>query len=88
MNAAMLIYMAEVRKSCKGLLRIFIPIAILSSFCFVLVPSQSAVYLMASAHVAQDIIQQPETKEISSKILKVLNQKLDVEIFESKGKSK
>lgn len=43
----------------------------------IFLPSQNTILTMAGAKVAQDIIESPETKEIGSKILKVINSKLD-----------
>lgn len=44
------------------------------------IPDKTTVYLMASANVAEGILNYPETKELGEKIIKILNQKLDVEL--------
>lgn len=42
-----------------------------------LLPDKDAIYLMAGAKYSTEIAQSAEAKEVGSKILKVLNQKLD-----------
>jgi len=52
------------------------------AFTTVLIPSEKTMYVMVGAYAAQKIAQAPETKVISDKVLKVIEQKLDQQINE------
>jgi len=56
--------------------------ALLLAFLTVLIPSEKTMYVMVGAYAAQKISQAPETKVISEKVLKVIEQKLDEQINE------
>lgn len=51
--------------------------ALLSLFLAVLIPSKDAIYLMASVTLGKEVVEQPQVKELGSKVLTILNQKLD-----------
>ena len=62
----------------------YIPCLIIFGSISVFLPSSKTIYLMAGAKVAEDVAKSPEAKEISSKIIKVLNQKLDEQLEQKK----
>jgi hypothetical protein len=49
----------------------------ISVLLIVFIPKKDTVYLMAAASVGQQIIESPEVKEVNSKILNIINKKLD-----------
>lgn len=50
----------------------------------IIIPSSKTIYQMAGAKLTQDVVESPEAKEISSKLLQIINQKLDEQIKETK----
>jgi hypothetical protein len=49
----------------------------ISVLLLIFIPKKDTVYLMAAASVGQQIIESPEVKEVNSKILNIINKKLD-----------
>lgn len=60
------------------------PIVTLLAFIALLIPSKQTIYMMAAAKVGEEIVQAPETKEIGSKVLKLINEKLDEQLEKKK----
>lgn len=63
-----------------GLIKIATPSALFMLLLAVFIPSKQTIYMMAAAKVGQDIVEAPATKEISDKVLKLINQKLDEQL--------
>lgn len=53
-------------------------------FLQIFIPSSKTVYMMVATKVGADIVKSPETKEISEKVLKLVNKKLDDALEEKK----
>ena len=62
----------------------YLSITIISAILFIsaaiFIPTKQTIYMMAAAKVGQDIVEAPATKEISSKVLQLINQKLDEQL--------
>jgi len=63
----------------KSILKYMVTFLVLA-FTSVLIPSEKTMYVMVGAYAAQKVYQSPETKVISEKVLKVIEQKLDEQI--------
>lgn len=61
-------------------------ISILSALLAVLTPSEKTAYVMLGAYTAQKVTEQPETKLVADKVLKIVNKKLDSYIEELQEK--
>lgn len=70
----------DVKKFCKNCM---IAIVVISS-AVVFIPNEKTAYVMVGAYATQKIAQSPETKVISEKVLKVIENKLDEYITEPK----
>lgn len=68
------------KKIYKTSMWIFIPLLSLS----ILLPNGNTFYLMTAAQITQDMAVSSEAKEIGNKLLKVINQKLDEQIKDTK----
>lgn len=65
-------------KTAKIALGLFISFGTLSIF----IPTEKTAYMMTAAYATQQIVEKPETKEITDKVLKIINAKLDSYIDE------
>jgi hypothetical protein len=63
-------------------------IAIASAWVIILLPSEKTAYTMVGAYAAQKIAQDPKTEQMGSKVLVIINQKLDEYIDEGISKAK
>jgi len=63
-----------------------ITIAVCSLF-LVFIPAKKTMYLMVGAYAVERVVETPEAKEFGSKLLKVVNSKLD-EMIEKEDKKK
>jgi hypothetical protein len=63
-------------------------IAIASAWVVILLPSEKTAYTMVGAYAAQKIAQDPKTEQMGSKVLIIINQKLDEYIDEGISKAK
>lgn len=61
--------------------------AVILSLILVLIPEKKTMYLILGASVAKEIVENPRVQEVGSKVLEVVNQKLD-EMSDKKEKKK
>ena len=54
--------------------------AIFISILLVIMPSTKTAYMMVGAYATQKMVEAPETKQITSKIISIINDKLDQEL--------
>lgn len=54
--------------------------AMFISILLVITPSTKTAYMMVGAYAAQRVIEAPETKQITGKIITIINDKLDQEL--------
>lgn len=52
-------------------------ILVISSLFTIIIPSEKTAYLMLGGYTAQKIVQSDNAQEISGKLMKIINQKLD-----------
>ena len=67
----------EAHIAISRIAKIVTSIAILFTLTFTLIPAKETMYLMAASEITQDIAKSPEAKQITDKVLKVINGKLD-----------
>jgi hypothetical protein len=60
-------------KTAKIALGLFISFGTLSIF----IPTEKTAYMMTAAYATQQIAEKPETKQITDKVMKIINAKLD-----------
>lgn len=72
----------EVRNSLKKVVYKYITILISMATIFVFSPSKEAIYMMAGAKSVQTVYDSPEAKEIGTKIMSIVNKKLDEQLKE------
>lgn len=68
---------ASWRSSVRRLPKWTLPFGILFLLIAIALPSERTAYTMVGAYAAQRVVENPQTQEISSKVLKIINQKLD-----------
>jgi NADH:ubiquinone oxidoreductase subunit 6 (subunit J) len=69
-------------------IKIWSGIGLAMVFLVVLLPSQKTAYVMVGAYVAQKIAQDPKVEQMGSKVLVIINQKLDQYVDEGIDKAK
>lgn len=67
----------EVHIVISRIAKIVTSLAILFILAATLIPAKETMYLMAASEITQDIAKSPEAKQITDKVLKVINGKLD-----------
>lgn len=83
-------FFAKIDKAYDGNLKrwrsCFIPLilSVLSMVACIIIPNEKTIYLMMGTKTIEDIARSPEAKEISGKILKVINEKLNDQIKDKK----
>jgi len=70
-------YFVDGNERCGKWFKSLIGVVCVCSILLVLIPSNKTMYAMVGASVAQKIIEDPRSKEISDKVLLIVNQKLD-----------
>lgn len=63
-------------------------IVLIAAFFLVFLPAKKTIYLMIGAYAVEHVVETPEAKEFGSKLLKVVNSKLDEMIEKEGSKSK
>lgn len=63
----------QLLKTSKIALGLFVSFGTISIF----VPTEKTAYMMTAAYATQQIAEKPETKQITDKVLKIINAKLD-----------
>lgn len=69
-------------KETKPFVKRIAPVLLLLGFINILVPSEKTAYTMVGAYTAQAIAANPKTAEVGSKVMTIINQKLDIYIKE------
>lgn len=69
-------------KETKPFVKRIAPALLLLGFINIMVPSEKTAYTMVGAYAAQAIAVNPKTAEVGSKVMTIINQKLDIYIKE------
>jgi len=77
---------AKVRKNIVHGAKWSLAVASLTSAMLVFLPSEKTAYLMVGAYATQKIAEDPRVQETGSKVLQVINQKLDEVLEQGKRK--
>jgi len=77
-------------RDCEAELKMFKTssiIILITAFLMVFLPAKKTMYLMVGAYAVERVVETPEAKEFGSKLLTVVNSKLD-EMIEKENKKK
>ena len=67
----------DFRKKLFGKFKFTFTAAVITMLLSIFIPSEKTAYMMVGANVAQRVYDSPETKQVTEKVLKIVNGKLD-----------
>ncbi len=71
---------------CWKWMKVFATTGIISAWVLILLPTEKTAYTMVGAYAAQRVAENPKVQELSGKVLKVIENKLDKYVEEAEQK--